>query len=170
MVPAMDLTSSGAANRKPGPVARRLLRVPGRLYDLHLGWLLGRRFLRLTHVGRRSGRRYRTVLEVVGPGPWPGEVVVMAGLGWSADWLRNIQALPPVQVEIGREGFRPLARLLEEHEAVAVLADYERRNRLVAPVVRRVLSWLVGWRYDGSATARERLVKELPLVAFRRAD
>jgi hypothetical protein len=110
------------------------------------------------------------VLEVVGPGPWPGEVVVMAGFGPSADWLRNIQALPPVQVEIGRDRFRPVARVLEEPEAVAVLADYERRNRLVAPVVRRVLSWLVGWRYDGSAAARDRLVKELPLVAFRRAD
>jgi hypothetical protein len=33
-----------------------------------------------------------------------------------------------------------------------------------------VLSWLVGWRYDGSAAARQRLVKELPLVAFRRSD
>jgi deazaflavin-dependent oxidoreductase (nitroreductase family) len=156
--------------RTLGPVTRRMLRIPGRLYDMHLGWLLGRRFLRLTHVGRRSGRRYRTVLEVVGPGPWPGEVVVMAGLGWSADWLRNIQALPPVLVEIGRERFQPLARVLEQDEAAAALADYERRNRVVAPVVRRVLSWLVGWRYDGSAAARDRLVKELPLVAFRRAD
>jgi deazaflavin-dependent oxidoreductase (nitroreductase family) len=151
-------------------LVRWLLRVPGRLYDLNLGWLLGHRFLRLTHVGRRSGRRYRTVLEVVGPGPWPGEVVVMAGLGWSADWLRNIQALPPVQVEIGRERFQPLVRVLEEREAVDVLADYERRNRVAGPVVRRVLSWLVGWRYDGSAAARQRLVKELPLVAFRRSD
>ena len=156
--------------RKPGSVARRLLRVPGRLYDMHLGWLLGGRFLRLTHVGRRSGRRYRTVLEVLGPGPWPGEVVVMAGFGPTADWLLNIQALPPVEVEIGGERFQPLARVLEVGEAAAVLEDYERRNRLLAPVVRRVLSWLVGWRYDGSAAARDRLVKELPLVAFRRAD
>ena len=36
------------------------------LYDHRLGWLLGQRILRLNHVGSRSGRRYRTVLEVVG--------------------------------------------------------------------------------------------------------
>ena len=156
--------------RALGPVARRVSRVPGRLYDWHLGWLLGHRFLRLTHVGRRSGRRYRTVLEVVGPGPRPGEVVVMAGFGHAADWFRNIQALPPVEVAIGLERFRPEARVLGEQEAAAVLAGYERRNRLLAPVVRRVLSWLVGWQYDGSAAARDRLVEQLPLVAFRRAD
>jgi hypothetical protein len=37
----------------------------------------------------------------------------------------------------------------------------------VAPVVRRVLSWLVGWSYDGGDDARRRLVRELPLVEFR---
>lgn len=144
--------------------------MPGRLYDWHLGWLLGRRFLRLTHVGRRSGRRYRTVLEVLGPGPRPGEVVVMAGFGRTADRFRNISALPPVEIAIGKERFRPQARVLGHEEAAAVLADYERRHRLVAPVVRRVLSRLVGWEYDGSAAARHRLVEQLPLVAFRRAD
>jgi len=155
--------------RRLGPVARRMARLPGRLYDWHLGWLLGHRFLRLTHVGRRSGRRYRTVLEVVGPAE-PGEVVVVAGFGRSADWFRNISALPPIEVAIGRQRFRPVARVLPAEEAAAVLADYERRNRLAGPVVRRVLGWLVGWEYDGSAAARARLVQELPFVAFRRAD
>ena len=42
------------------------------------------------------------------------------------------------------------------HRASLMLADYERRNRWVAPLVRRVLSWLVGWRYDGSDGARRR--------------
>jgi hypothetical protein len=50
---------------------------------------------------------------------------------------------------------------------VAVVADYERRNRWVAPVVRRVLSWLVGWPYDSSDAARRQLVRERPLVGLR---
>lgn len=54
----------------------------------------------------------------------------------------------------------------EALDASAVLAHYERHNRLVTPVIRRVLSWLVGWRYDGS-DARQRLARELPVVAFR---
>jgi deazaflavin-dependent oxidoreductase (nitroreductase family) len=125
---------------RPGPIVRRLLRAPGLLYDWHAGWLLGHRFLRLTHRGRRSGRRYRTMLEVVGSGPAPGEVVAVAGLGRSADWFRNLQAGRGVEVAIGRRRFRPR---------------------------HRVLSWLVGWRYDGSDGARRRLAGELPLVALR---
>lgn len=147
-------------------MARRLLKAPGALYDWHLGWLLGRRFLRLTHVGRRSGRQYRTMLEIVGPGRAPGEVVVLAGLGARADWYRNIQAQPAVEVAIGRSVFRSAVRILDPDEAVAVLAGYEHHNRVVAPVIRTVLSWLVGWRYDGTDAARRRLVEEVPLVAF----
>lgn len=153
------------AVRAVGPVAKRLLRAPGYLYDMDAGWLLGQRFLRLTHVGRRSGRTYRTVLEVVGRTD-SGEYVVLAGLGSNADWFRNVQAGPAVEVVAGRRRFVPSHRVLGVEEADAVVAGYERRNRLAAPVVRRVLSWLVGWRYDGSSEARRRLVEQLPLVAF----
>ena len=144
--------------------------MPGLLYDWNAGWLLGHRFLRLTHTGRHSGRRYQTVLEVVGTGSAPGEVIVMAGLGRSADWYRNLLAHGAVQVAIAGERFRPAHRVLGEPEAVAVLADYERRNRFAAPVVRRTLSWLVGWNYDGTDDARRRLAHELPLIAFRPDD
>jgi deazaflavin-dependent oxidoreductase (nitroreductase family) len=155
--------------RRPGPVVRPLLRAPARLYDWKLGWLLGRRFLRLTHVGRHSGRRYQTMLEVIGTRPEASEVIVLAGLGPTADWYRNLQKNPAVEVAIGRHRFRPQYRVLEPAEAVATLAEYEHRNRWVGPVLRRVLSWLVGWTYDGSPEARRRLAHELPCVAFRPA-
>jgi len=155
--------------RRPGPVLRRLLRAPVALYRHDLGWLLGHRFLMITHRGRRTGRTYRTVVEVVGHDPTRHEYVVMAGFGRSADWYRNVLARPPVEVVVGRERFRPVARELDEDEAVHVLADYETRNRLAAPVVRRMLSRLVGWRYTGTEPDRRRLVRTLPLVAFRPA-
>lgn len=147
-----------------------MLRAPARLYDWNAGWLLGRRFLRLTHVGRRTGQHHRTMLEVIGRPPATGELLVLAGLGRSANWYRNIQAGGAVEVAIGRRRFRPEHRTLDEAETVAALADYEGGNRFAAPVVRRVLSWLVGWRYDGSDEARRRLVQELPVVAFRPAE
>ena len=146
-----------------------LLRAPARLYDWHAGWLLGRRFLCLTHVGRRSGRRYQTVLEVLGENRDRDEVIVVAGLGRSAQWYRNVLAGKATEVAIGRERFVPDYRELPALEAATVLADYERRNRLIAPVVRRVLSSLVGWRYDGTQDNRLELVSELPMVALRPA-
>lgn len=153
--------------RAIGPVTRTVLKAPSRLYDARAGWLLGHRFLRLTHRGRASGREYRTVLEVVAHPAETGEYVVVSGLGKGSDWYRNIQAGPPVRVEIGRDRFAPVHRVLEPDEAAIVLADYERRNRALAPIVRTTLTRLLGWRYDGSEQARERLTGELPFVAFR---
>ncbi|HEY5317300.1 MAG TPA: nitroreductase family deazaflavin-dependent oxidoreductase [Solirubrobacteraceae bacterium] len=152
--------------RAPGPIVRGALRAPASLYDGHLGWILGERFLLLTHVGRRSGRRYRTMLEVIGRDDARGELMVMAGLGRSAQWYRNLKASPASEVAVGRRRFVSTHRELEPHEAAAVLARYERRNRWLAPVLDRVLSALVGWRYDGSEDARRRLVAELPVIAL----
>lgn len=107
------------------------------------------------------------MLEVIGRGVNPAEVIVIAGLGRSADWYRNIQSGPAVEIAIGGLRFRPTFRVLDESEAVRTLADYERRNRLATPAIRRVLSWLVGWRYDGTDNCRRRLAEELPIIAFR---
>ncbi len=153
---------------KPGRLLRRALRAPARLYDWHLGWLLGHRFLRLTHRGRRSGRRYRTVLEVVGRDRHSGEYLVMAGFGPKSEWYRNLQANPhAVQIDIGGERFVPQHRLLTQDEALVMLEAYERRNRIVAPIIRRVLAGLIGQPYDGSDTARHTVVRALPMIAFR---
>jgi deazaflavin-dependent oxidoreductase (nitroreductase family) len=152
---------------RPGPVLRVIFRVPIRLYEHNLGWLLGRRFVCLTHIGRRSGRRYRTVLEAIGSDPAAGEVFVIAGLGPSCDWYRNIQANPAIEVIVGHRRFEPVHRLLGEAEAMTVVAEYERRNRWVSPVIRPVLSRLLGWRYDCTNPARQRMVHQLPVVALR---
>lgn len=63
----------------------------------------------------------------------------------------------------------PKHRVLAEAEAVAVLAGYERRNRAVAPILRMVLSKLLGRRYDGSDAARRRMAEQLPIVGLREA-
>jgi deazaflavin-dependent oxidoreductase (nitroreductase family) len=146
---------------------RWVLRQPVKLYDIGLGRFLGHRFLLLLHRGRRSGRLYRTMLEVVA---WDGdrrEAVVMSGFGQRSNWLLNVLGGGAREVRIADSRFPPLVRRLDPAEAVRVLADYERRNRLVAPFVRFLFSRLAGFRYDGSAAARERLVGILPLVGFR---
>ena len=152
---------------RPGPIVRRALRLPVRLYDLGAAGLFGHRFLLLTHRGRRSGRLYRTMLEVVGWDPERREAIVMSGFGPEANWRLNALAGGAVEVQIAGLRFEPQVRSPKREEAVAVVADYERRNRIAAPIVRTVLSRLAGFRYDGSAAARERLVETLPLVAFR---
>jgi deazaflavin-dependent oxidoreductase (nitroreductase family) len=154
---------------RPGATLRRILRAPAYLYRWNCGWLLGHRFLLLIHVGRRTGLRRYTVLEVLqyrSDGP---EAVVMSAFGRDADWLRNLETTPCPEVIIGRHRFTAAHRLLDEKEAMRVVAGYERRNWLVVQIIRAVLSRLLGWGYDGSQGMRRRLVRQLPLVAFRPA-
>lgn len=148
---------------------RTLLHAPDALYRRGWGFLLGHRFCAVTHVGRHSGRRFQTVLEVLEYRPEDRMVFVLSGLGRRADWLRNIEAAPALRLQIGREDFAPVHCLLPADRAAAVLAGYERRNRLLIPVLRRVLSRLGGLRYDGSDSARLELVRRLPVVGFRPA-
>lgn len=143
---------------------RVVFAAPHPLYDRGLGWLLGGRFVRVSHVGRRSGRPYRTVLEVLEHDRRTGAVTVVSGFGRGADWFRNVTSGAPVGVDLGHGPRRADHEVLPVGEAVAVLARYEHRNRFAAPVVRRALSALTGWEYRGTDADRRRLAEELPMV------
>jgi deazaflavin-dependent oxidoreductase (nitroreductase family) len=154
--------SKGALNR--------LFGAPVHLYRWKYGWLLGRRFLLLNHTGRRTGLRRHTVLEVLEYRENGPEAVVMSAFGPEASWLRNIEATPDAEVVIGARRFAAAHRFLDIEEAAEVIARYERRNRLLAPIIRAVLSHLLGWHYRSSTEDRQRLVSQLPLVTFRPRD
>lgn len=70
-----------APARWPARWLRPLLKAPALLYDVGLGWVCGRRFLLLTHRGRRTGRIHRTVLEVVSYDAERGEATVVSAWG-----------------------------------------------------------------------------------------
>jgi deazaflavin-dependent oxidoreductase (nitroreductase family) len=156
------------ARRWPGPVVGRLLKAPILLYRAKLGWLLGHRFMVVRHVGRRTGRRYESAVEVIGRDRATGDLFVLVGLGRSADWYRNLEADPaPVVIMIAGRALAADHRVVPVAEAAAIVAAFERRMRGIGPVVRFVLGRLLGWRYDGTPAARQRLVEQLPVVAFR---
>ncbi len=145
-------------------------RAPVYLYRWRLGWMLGHRLLLLTHVGRRTGLRRQTVLEVVEYRKKGPEVVVVNGFGPDCDWVRNIEEKGGEEVTIGSRHFVASHRFLGEAEAARIIQGYEQRNRFIAPIVRAGFTWLLGWQYRGSDNDRLRLVKQLPLIAFRPSD
>lgn len=153
---------------RPSGMIRRLLRAPVWLYRWKCGWLLGHRFLLVIHTGRRTRLRRCTVLEVIEFRKAACEAVVISASGRNADWLRNIEdTRSGFEIVIGARRFAATHRVLDTGEATSVIAGYERRNRRIAPIVRAGLSWLLGWRYDGSEQARARAAAQLPLIAFR---
>src|SRR5215218_7360057 len=119
------------------------LRLPSYLYRFRLGGLLGHRFLLLTHRGRKSGLTRRTPLEVLHYDPHSRESVVLSAWGKKADWYRNIEVSPPLEVETGGERYPPVPRFLTSEEAYAVITAYVIRHPLAARVLERVFGFPV---------------------------
>lgn len=159
----------GIPRRPPRGVGRWLARQPIRLYRRRLGWLLGYRFLLLTHRGRRSGRLHRTVLEVICYGPETHESVVISGFGRGADWYRNIRTTPALEVQTGRLRYVPEQRFLSVDDGAAVLAEFERRHRLAAQFIPWLVRWLAGVPYEASPAGRRAVAEAMPMVALRPA-
>ena len=147
-----------------------LFRAPVRLYRWRLGWIFGHRLLLLTHIGRRTGLPRQTALEVVEYRKRGPEVVVVNGFGPDCDWVRNIEEKGDEEVTVGSQHFVASHRFLGREEAATVIQGYEHRNRMLAPLLRAGFTWLLGWQYHGSERDRERLVEELPLIAFRPSE
>jgi deazaflavin-dependent oxidoreductase (nitroreductase family) len=144
-----------------------LLSLPRYLYRAHLGFLLGHRFLVLVHEGRPTGRRHETPLEVVRYDRSRQEATVVAAWGRRTQWFHNVEAGLARELWIGRARYVPDVRRLDVAEAAVVLDRYERSSGLPRRLVWAVLSRLLGWRYDGTPTARQRAAEELPMLAFR---
>jgi len=143
-----------------------VLHVPDHLYSLHLGRLLGDRFLLLTHRGRRSGLVRRTTVEVVEHDRSTGEYIVCSGTGPRADWYLNLKAAPALEVQVGAHRWVPRQRFLDAAEAARRFADYEHDH----PGTARRLLELMGNSYDGTDSGRVAMMAHMPMVAFGERD
>ncbi|MBN6038532.1 nitroreductase family deazaflavin-dependent oxidoreductase [Amycolatopsis sp. 195334CR] len=111
----------------PTGLLRIAFRGPVWLYRMRLGSLLGRRFVYVAHRGRSSGLRRETVVEVVGLDDT--EVFVVSGYGERADWYRNLQAAPALEIRLaGHRYQRPAQRFLTREQTVELLSSYRRRH------------------------------------------
>jgi deazaflavin-dependent oxidoreductase (nitroreductase family) len=147
----------------PKGILRLVMRLPILLYRLHLGWLLGKRFLLLEHRGRRTGLLRKAVVEVVDHDPQEGTYVAAAAWGRQSDWYLNILAEPDVHVTVGTFRFHATARQLSREEAVGHLQTYSARHPLA---FRQIGSWLVGRRSRKSGEIIQAFVTAVPFVEF----
>lgn len=155
------------APTKPTGLLKWAFTLPRFLYRWHLGWLLGHLCLMITHIGRKTGRRRQTVLEVIHYNPKTKECIVIAGWGAQSDWYRNIQIQPAVLVQVGRLRYRPQQRLLSSEETLAILQEYPRYHPFRARFLLPVLARLVGVAYDGTPDSLRDLSHYFRGVAFR---
>ena len=138
--------------------------MPIWLYRLRLGWILGQRFLLLTHTGRKSGLPRETVLEVVDHDETEDVYFIASGWGERSQWFRNIQKTPEVVVRVGTRSFQATAKRLVQEDAANVLARYAERH----PSAFRTLSkTMVGEALGGTKEECLRVAQSVPLIALR---
>ncbi|MDX1378398.1 MAG: nitroreductase family deazaflavin-dependent oxidoreductase [Anaerolineales bacterium] len=149
--------------KKPTGLLRILFRAPIILYRLNLGWLLGSRFLVLTHIGRKSGMPRQTVIEVVNHDKETGIYYVAAAWGKKSDWYLNILQNPKVRVKVGNKQFEAEGDQKSKGEAEEILWDYAQRH----PVALRELTMMIlGKRLPPTRETCARMAESVPLIAL----
>lgn len=157
------MTAGTTRGPKPSGITRFFLRTPIWLYRLHLGWLLGDRFLMFRHIGRKSGLPRYTVVEVVRHDLPTDTYTIASGWGEKADWLKNIQQEPEVVLYSGRRRMKARASRLSVEEATRALTEYAGRH----PVAFQNLAKLmVGQELEGSEADCRMLAQAVPLVTL----
>ncbi|MBW2241794.1 MAG: nitroreductase family deazaflavin-dependent oxidoreductase [Deltaproteobacteria bacterium] len=143
--------------------ARRFYRAPIFFYRVGLGGLLGKRFLLLHHMGRRSGLSRQAVLEVMRHDPATDSCVIASGFGEQADWFRNLMETPDARIELGWKKIDIRAERLPLDEAEREMVNYGQRNPRAAKLVAK----LMGYEHDGSDEDLRALAEILPLIRLQ---
>ncbi len=142
----------------------RLIHLPPRLaYALGFGRFIGRVVLLLTTTGRKSGRARVTPLqyEMV-----DDTIYIGAARGRQADWFRNIEANPCVQVRIKSSCFQGVAEPITDPFRIADFLQLRLRRhpRMVGAMMR-----MEGLGASPSRAQLEAYASKLAMVAIKRA-
>lgn len=153
----MEITGRPA---RPTGLRRALFRTPIWLYRLHLGSLLGRRFILINHVGRISGLVRQAVVEVVEMDDANGSITVASGFGEKSDWYLNVLANPTIRIQLGSRPHLVMAQRLSPDLAADTMARYAQRH----PRAGRELCRFMGMRVDGSAEDFAAAGRRIPML------
>ncbi len=148
--------------KPPRGISRLLFRAPIWLYKLHLGWLLGKRALKITHTGRISGLPRHVVLEVVKYEPASETYYIAAAWGERSDWVKNIRVNPQVQIQVGRQNMNAVAVQLTQDESEEIILDYAQRH----PSAMKNLAGFMGFQVDGTEAGYRELGRQLLMFAL----
>ena len=148
------------AVKPPRGIEKALFKLPNFFYNVGLGSLMGRRFIQLAHIGRKSGRVYKTVVEVVDYDADRRRIYVASGFRQQSDWYRNILKTPRVKANFRGILYEAVAKELEKEEAERVLLNYAHRH----PLAMKELARFMGYEIDGSDGDIRLLAAELPLI------
>jgi deazaflavin-dependent oxidoreductase (nitroreductase family) len=119
----------------------------------------------LVHRGRKSGRLYKTPVEILYDDDERNELVVSPMWGRRSDWYRNVLAGGLVEVHVRGERRQVEWRELDEAERRAAITAYREAHPLYSRIILRMLVRVN--RFEGDP--EEALTHELPMLGLRGA-
>ena len=145
-------------NQRPGRWLRVLYRAPVVAYRLGLAgresWI-GMHWVLIVTRGRRSGREHSVLVDLLGKDEPRGRYFVQSAYGRSADWVKNIEARPLFEAQVGRQRFAARLEEVSPSEALRVMTDYVEAHRFYSPFIARMLG------YRGSLRATDEVAEWL---------
>ena len=106
------------------------------LYAIGLGPLIGKLILLLTTTGRKSGLKRVTPLQYEQIG---NDYYLGAARGLKADWVRNIQADPQVEIRVGAKRFTGQAEIVTDPSRFADFMEVrlDRHPRMIGLIMEK---------------------------------
>jgi deazaflavin-dependent oxidoreductase (nitroreductase family) len=158
-----------SAESRAGRFLGRAMRMPGVLDRKGTRWALQAlspaTVIVLVHRGRKSGRHYKTPVEVLHHDRERDELIVSPMFGRRSDWYRNVIAGGLVEVHVRGEERQFGWRELDEAERRAAIYAYRAAHPLYSRMILRMLVRVN--RFEGDA--EETLLRELPMLGLRRS-
>jgi deazaflavin-dependent oxidoreductase (nitroreductase family) len=157
-----------SAKSRAARVLGRTMRMPGVLDRKGTRWMLQAlspaTVIVLVHRGRKSGRLYKTPVEILMDDPELDEFIVSPMWGRDSDWYRNVLAGGLVEVHVRGEERRVEWRELDDASRQAAINAYRAAHPLYSRLVLRMLVRVN--RFEGDP--EEAVVRELPMLGLRR--
>jgi deazaflavin-dependent oxidoreductase (nitroreductase family) len=149
-------------------VLGRTLRMPSVLDRKGTRWMLQALspapVIVLVHRGRKTGRVFKTPVEILVDDPGQGEFVVSPMWGRDSDWYRNVVAGGLVEVHVRGERQQVEWRELDEAERRSAMDAYRKAHPIYSRIILRMLVRVNGLEGD----AEQAVLRELPMLGLRR--
>ena len=141
-------------------------RLPIWIYRGGLGWLFGKKFLLLTHLGRKSAQPRQAVLEIIDHSPSEDLYYVVSGFGTQSQWYQNLLHQPRVQIQVGTKKMPVLAVQLDPVTAGEAIVAYAEKY----PANLKFLSRLIGYELEHTPTGYRSFGEQIPVIQFSPRD
>jgi len=137
----------------PNGILRLAYRIPVYFYRVGLGRLFGSRFVLINHIGRKSGKHYQTVVEIVERDQETGSITIVAGYGPQTQWYQNLRSHPDTEIQVGNRKTRVISEFFSPEEGAEIMVRYMKKYGSITGWLFSVL----GYKWDGTETGARQI-------------